>query len=124
MYKKIYHILSAALLLFATTGTGISKHYCGEFWVSTSINGEADTCCDNSNCCHTENEFFKVEDDFSAPGFSQIPPIIDFNLLAGLFGQESAQYQEKEFADIIIQKDLHPPSSIKTFLALNQAWLL
>jgi len=89
MHKKIYHILSAALLLFATTGTGISKHYCGEFWVSTSIYGEGDTCCNNSNCCHTENQFFQVEDDFSAPGFSQIPLVVDLNLLACLLEQES-----------------------------------
>jgi hypothetical protein len=124
MHKKIYHILSAALLLFATTGTGISKHYCGEFWVSTSIYGEGDTCCNNSNCCHTENQFFQVEDDFSAPGFSQIPLVVDLNLLACLLEQESNWYIEKEFADFIIQKDLHPPSDINTLLALNQAWLL
>jgi hypothetical protein len=124
MQKKIYHILFAALLFFATTGTGISRHYCGELWVSTTIFGEADACCNKGNCCHTENEFFQVEDDFLTSGFLQIPHAVDLNLLVDLFMPQPDWHPEERFANLIIQQDLHPPSRIHTLLALKQAWLL
>lgn len=67
--KSGFSIVLAALVLVATSGVGITKHFCGNRVASVSILGDGGCTCgamdDSSNCCHTEREFFQVDDDFS-----------------------------------------------------------
>jgi len=65
MLRGILNILITTLLFITTTGFGISRHYCGTTLVSVNVDKEADSCCgEGADCCHNENEFFQVKDDF------------------------------------------------------------
>ena len=68
MLKKIVHIVFGILLVVATTGFTISKHYCGNHLFSVSI-FKADKCGCGDNCkdCHTILKLVKVTDNYSAP---------------------------------------------------------
>jgi hypothetical protein len=123
MIKKIYHISSAFLLLLATTGIGISSHYCGDFWVSTSIFSEAETCCDDGSCCTTENNFFQVDDDFSAPTISASPGISEFDLPGSTINGEDLSPVGRI---VFTQKNINdpPPRELHTALSLRQSFLL
>ncbi len=64
MIRKISNIIIAIILLVSTTGFTISKHYCGNELITVEINGEAESCCDSPDCCHTETQFNKLNVDF------------------------------------------------------------
>jgi len=68
MLKKIIHIVFGILLIVATTGFTISKHYCGNHLFSVSI-FSVDKCGCGDKCkdCHTNLKLVKVTDNFSAP---------------------------------------------------------
>lgn len=67
--KPIISILLASMVLVSTSGVGITKHFCGSRIASVSLFGDAGCSCgvmeDDSNCCHSEREFFQLDDDFS-----------------------------------------------------------
>jgi hypothetical protein len=64
MIRKTGNILVMCLLLISTTGFSVSEHFCGTRLVSIEINKEAEPCCDNGMCCHTEMHFFQLQEDF------------------------------------------------------------
>lgn len=67
MFRLVIHITISFLLLASITGFSISKHYCGDQFVSVKINQEAKSCCDMSGgCCHTETVFFQLDEDFTS----------------------------------------------------------
>ena len=68
MLKKFVHILFGILLIVATTGFTISKHYCGNQLFSVSI-FKADNCGCGNKCkdCHTDLKVVKVTDNFATP---------------------------------------------------------
>ncbi|MCF8303528.1 MAG: hypothetical protein K9I94_09670 [Bacteroidales bacterium] len=72
MLRKIIHILITVLLLTATTGFTVSKHYCGDTLVSFSLYTQAAACCDDisDECCHDVSEHFQVEQEFVSTSFS------------------------------------------------------
>ena len=124
MLKKISHIVLSLLLLSATTGLAVSKHYCGESLISIDFFDEAETCCDDGNCCHNESAFYQVDEDFSAPVFSQLPSVTAIDLLVDVSDLSFDWYPRESPADFIIEKDIPPPPNIQTFLSLKQAFLL
>ncbi len=73
MLKKIVHITLSAVLLAATIGVAVSKHYCGDAMISVSLNDEATGCCEGGACCHNENHFFQLDVDLSVPPAVKIP---------------------------------------------------
>ncbi|WP_444705632.1 HYC_CC_PP family protein, partial [Mariniphaga sediminis] len=42
MLKRFSHITLSFLLLMATTGMAVSKHFCDDFLISTSVYAEAE----------------------------------------------------------------------------------
>ena len=73
MDRLILNTAVSIILLLATTGYTIFKHYCDDRLVSVSINSETVPCCDmEGGCCTTESKHFQLEDDY-------ISTIIDFN---------------------------------------------
>ncbi|MDP4184584.1 MAG: hypothetical protein Q8862_05410 [Bacteroidota bacterium] len=65
MIKKVSHIILALLLILATAGLTISKHYCGNNLVSVSLSGQDKSCCgDNCGCCHTKTTHVQVSETF------------------------------------------------------------
>lgn len=52
------------LLLVSTTGFSVSEHFCGTRLVSIDVNKEAEPCCDGGMCCHSEINFYQLDEDF------------------------------------------------------------
>lgn len=81
MLKKISHIIFSLLLLVATMGMTVSRHYCKGDLYSVSVNGSGNAGCDMGNCCHDENQNIRIHDDFSTPTQASIPVLAEFDIL-------------------------------------------
>jgi len=64
MLKKASHIILTIILLVATTGLVLSKHYCNEELVTVSFFDISDSCCDDSSCCHDESEIHQLNVEY------------------------------------------------------------
>ena len=71
MFKRLPHIVLALLLVFSSVGVTISRHYCGNTLVSTSLFGVPHSCC-GSQCkaCHNVTISCKITDSFVASSFT------------------------------------------------------
>jgi hypothetical protein len=124
MLKKVSHIILSVLLLVSTIGLAVSKHYCSGFFVSVSVFNEAKSCCGESDCCHNEDIFFKVNDDFSAPAISTAPVLAELDILGhNLVEGEFLIYPETENQNPLFA-DSTPPPTIQKVLSLKQVYLL
>lgn len=67
MIKKAGNIVLILLLLIATSGIAVTRHYCGPTEMSFSVYSTPKSCCD-SHCdkCHNVFKFSKVNDNFEA----------------------------------------------------------
>jgi hypothetical protein len=67
MLKKSANIAIILLLLVATGGMPITRHYCGTAEMSFSVYSTPKACC-NGNCdkCHNVFKFSKINDNFEA----------------------------------------------------------
>ena len=67
MIKKVGNILIVMVLLLATGGIPITRHYCGPVKMSFSIYATPKPCCDSHcNKCHNVFTLSKINDDFEA----------------------------------------------------------
>ena len=124
MLRKTSHIILSSLLLFATVGLTISKHYCGRNLISTSIFGEAESCCDNSDCCKNETETFQLDEDYSLVSVSEVPQSAEFELLnLAILVYNFSVIETKEIQEFF-KSDLPPPPKIQTVLSQRQTYLL
>lgn len=124
MLRKTSHIILSSLLLFATVGLTISKHYCGRNLISTSIFGEAESCCDNSDCCKNETETFQLDEDYSLVSVSEVPQSAEFELLnLAILVYNFSVIETKEIQEFF-ESDLPPPPKIQTVLSQRQTYLL
>ena len=65
MLRNAANIAVTLLLLIATSGVTISRHYCGNILVDQSILTTPEDCCDGPcNCCHNEIQVIKLTDNF------------------------------------------------------------
>jgi hypothetical protein len=67
MLKKAGNIAIILLLLLATGGLPVTRHYCGAAEMSFSVYSTPKACC-NGNCdkCHNVFKFSKINDNFEA----------------------------------------------------------
>ena len=124
MLKVGIHIVLSVLLLVATTGLAISKHYCGGELISTSVLGEAESCCDSGDCCKNETEHIQLDVDYSVSATVVLPESVQMDLIvftAALFNVNEAENTKlvQEFLT-----DSHPPPKLHTSLAIRQSYLL
>jgi hypothetical protein len=94
MIRDIGNILLIVILLFATTGMVVQKHYMHGELYSASLFSRADSCCtDEKDCsedCHDESEVLKLENTFRGSG----QPQVKANLQpAGIIQPESSRSQ-------------------------------
>jgi hypothetical protein len=124
MLRKISHIILSVLLLTTTMGMAVSKHYCSGSFVSLKLFDEAKSCCGDSDCCHNENHFYQVKDDFSAIQIQDVPQLAETDILGHeLFSFEMASEDENNLNPIVFI-DSPPPPKIQEVLALKQSYLL
>lgn len=122
MLRKISHIFLFVLLFFTTTGLVISKHFCKEVFISSSVYLEAENCCEKE-CCQNQSEFLQLDEEFQVSEITQLPTFYDFgNLLLGAgFFFISDQQTDRQF--FTVEND-PPPLEVHTRLSLKQTYLL
>ena len=122
--KSIFHISLTIILLVANAGISVSKHYCHGGLVSIAVDHEAKSCCDMGDCCHNENEFYQLDEDFYTPQISQAPVQIEIDL----FGIELNTDVLIELSETDLQFDTDaegpPPKTVPLKLAEVQSYLL
>ncbi len=127
MFRKISHIIFAALLLITTMGFSISKHYCGTRLIEVSINSAVEPCCSDvgtSGCCHDETEYFRFDKDFVGPVIIDNDQISDLDILfPSLF---ICLLNEPVIikSDILNFAESPPPPNLHTKLSLFQTYLI
>ncbi|SMO36630.1 hypothetical protein SAMN06265379_101292 [Saccharicrinis carchari] len=124
MFKTTVHIVIAMFLLLATAGVTISMHYCGGSLVYTSINQQAESCCDDDGCCENKTLHYELEDDYLSPIVVDNNNLIEMEILFPIlfvmnFDLSAAQ-AKPSFAFI----DSYPPPKIQTRLSLLQVYLI
>jgi hypothetical protein len=125
MLKRFSHIILSVLLLATTTGMAVSKHYCSGDIMASTIFSEAESCCDGPcDCCHNENHFYQVQDDFSGVPSQDVPQSAEINVLGNeLLSFELASEIESKLNPLIFV-DSPPPPKIQEVLSLKQSYLL
>ena len=123
MLRSFSHIILSFLLLAATTGMAVSKHFCDEFLISTSLFSEPDTCCDDGNCCHNETAFYQVDEDFSVTQITNAPDLQEITIL-GFAILILNQVPADKHSTTFYTTNSPPPPTVNEFLSLRQAYLL
>jgi len=79
MLKKAGNIVLILLMLIATSGVAVTRHYCGPTEMSFSVYSTPKSCCD-SHCdkCHNVFKFTKVNDNFEAGSSISTRAFADF----------------------------------------------
>jgi len=123
MIKILSHIVFATLLLVSTIGMAVSKHYCNNSLVGTSVFSNADSCCDDGGCCTNENHFYQVNEDFSAPVISTVPLLTEIEILKQTLFDHELLTPGESAENFIISND-PPPATVPELLAWEQVYLL
>ena len=86
MIKRISNIVIIILLLVATGGIPVTRHYCGSAEKSLSVFSTPKDCC-NSHCakCHNVFKFTKVNDNFEAGSTISAQSITELTTLHAAF---------------------------------------
>lgn len=123
MLRKITNIVVALFLLVSTTGITISMHYCGGKYVSTSINKEAKSCCDDGGCCENTNLHFEVKDDYVNGVQIENSKIVELDVLFPILFVLNFELLPLEQKAAVAFHDSSPPPKIQTRLSLLQTYL-
>ncbi len=79
MLKKAGNIVLILLILIATSGVALTRHYCGPTAKAFSFYSTPKACCDSHcNKCHNVFKFTKVNDQFVAESSLHAPSVSDF----------------------------------------------
>ncbi len=82
MLKKVGNIAIITLLLIATGGLPVTRHYCGAAEMSFSVFSTPKPCCEGScDKCHNVFKFTKVNDNFEAGSSISAQALADFVIL-------------------------------------------
>jgi hypothetical protein len=124
MLKKFSHITLSAILLVSTIGMAVSKHYCSGTLVSVSLFKVSDSCCGDADCCHNENHYYNVKDDFSIPQISNVPVLAEVDILGHDLLNELLTTNYESNNTILTFTDSPPPPLIQTTLSSLQTYRL
>jgi hypothetical protein len=70
MFRKILNIFIVCLLVVATTGVTVAKHYCSGRLVSTTLSGDHKKCCgEGCKSCHDQIKNYKVTEDYNPSSY-------------------------------------------------------
>lgn len=123
MLKKSVHIILSFLLLVATSGLFLSKHYCGGKLLSVSLFQTASSCCDSDSCCQHETAIIQLDWDCSVVAVLTLPQAVQMDLLdASLV----AHWAETALYELVHQRFIPtplPPGQF-TLFAVRQSFLL
>ncbi|HKL66403.1 MAG TPA: hypothetical protein VJ877_00820 [Bacteroidales bacterium] len=120
MLKKAAHIIITLTLLFATTGVMVSKHYCGNKLRDIAVMKVPAACCDSDTCCHTESEFYQLDDGFILEVTDFQPPVQKEISVISVFYIEQSQCDLSVYSNFYLK---YPPPA-KPSLSVIQSFLL
>lgn len=125
MLRKISHIFLSFLLLVATAGMAVSKHYCQGDLMSVSLFGKDKNACDMGSCCHDETHVYQVKEDFSSPVVTSVPNLAELDVLGQdlIILENLLKEPETEVTTSYVDFS-PPPKDIQTSLSLKQVYLL
>jgi len=116
--KQASHIIISLLLIVATSGITVHKHYSGGKLFSVSVIGDAKSCCENA-CpfCEDTAQLFKVGTDFVVSDFNSV----DFeNPTFIIFENAPLSFLTNEQVDISFVKDEDsPPKTLPNIATLQ-----
>lgn len=126
MTKKILHITMLVIMMVSTMGFTITKHYCGEDLVDTSVSGHVETCCDmeEGDCCHNEAQTYQLDQDYTPAVVISHVDYIAFvifeipRVLIELLGETT------QFLNVAARGESPPPKDVLHFLSDIQVYRL
>src|ERR1035437_2636133 len=119
MLKKITHITLILILIMATTGVTISRHYCGNHLVAISLFKSVKCACGDKDC-HNVLKQIKVTDNYSASEVLHSDAPISFDLPSFVFeGLTYPTYAGYSFAFFFLKS---PPLHDEKTLYLLQSF--
>lgn len=124
MLRKLIHIALSVFLLVTTTGVTFSMHYCGGKYVSTSINEEAQSCCEDAcGCCENKTVHIELENDYVSPIQISNPSIVALDVLFPILFAFNFEHSSELNDSAVVPTDTSPPPTIQTRLSLLQTYL-
>lgn len=130
VFKKIFSVTLAILVLTSTFSFTVAKHYCGEFLVDVSFSGETEGCgmskkmmkTTRKNCC--KDEVHKIDGQDELQQFSKLD--LDFEkqqfLVAFVYSYRNLFIpKEKQLTYFI---DFSPPDNGIDYQVLYQTFLI
>ena len=124
MLRKFSHIILSTLLFVSTMGMVLSKHYCGDSFISTTFYLQAKSCCGDSDCCHDVTHVYQVKEDFSAPVVLGAPVLAELNILGHDLLLTDCLTAKEKGNTILSFDNSPPPPNIQKVLFLKQLYLL
>lgn len=102
----------------------VTRHFCNESLVSTALYADAESCCGESSCCHSESEFIQLDEDFHPAGSTPVPGYPAVDLIAALSSISVFSILQQRNEVTSVQWKPPAPPGTPEFLSLNQAYLL
>jgi hypothetical protein len=124
MLKTFGHIMVSVLLLFTTTGLTISKHFCNEYLISTSLYAKSESCCGDDSCCQHETESFQIMEKFQPSIQTRTPLLVEIDLIVSETGPLFFVCKDDLHQPPFIEVKPPAPPKLLTILSLKQAYLL
>lgn len=124
---SIFHILMSVTLILATTGLSISRHYCGNSIIHTSLGTEAKSCMPdmdmNHGCCDNQTETVILDDDFQL-SYSNFKIIPEYEILVAYSVTVLVPMPKQTNYRSLISNDTGPPVSAEPLYLTVQSFLL
>ena len=116
------------MLLVATSGFSVTKHYCGNDLISVVLGTQAESCCDGPcDCCHDETQHFQVDDDFVSADMPQVQVKVlaaPFFQLTGLVEFEAGVFFRLDTNPEYTSLKLPVPAKAQSRISALQTFLL
>ena len=113
------------MMVVATTGVTISKHYCHNQLVDVAVNHHSDKCCDTGcNSCNDEVSTYKLTDNFVGPDVLTSLPVNVIQLYLNAVVTFSAGITDVETQHFTELNTGPPPVKILSRLSKLQTYLL
>lgn len=124
MQRIITQIILVFFLFGLSSGTRLSLHYCGGELISTSINSEAEPCCDeDGGCCENKTVQFESNENYLIPDQVNTAVTVQLDIFFQFPGSENIGLFKKGEGRFYAFPDPSPPPKIQTRLALLQTYL-
>ena len=124
MTRKILHISISVILLVATTGITVSKHYAGGKLFSVSITGEAKSCCEHDcDCCDNSVDTYRLTADYiiSANTYPADEPVVDLRDINNV-AEQDIYHEYLYYSSFLEQYKL--PASVPDIQAYLQSYII